>query len=305
MMRSCLFGLGLGLLASCDGKSDDDPEDDSGSAAPAPAVGVDADEDGYVADTDGGDDCDDADPTVHPGATETWYDGVDTDCDGSSDYDADADGYDAADHGGDDCDDADPATYPGAVETWDDGIDQDCDGTVDRASSACVAEFTFRTPSGEATIDGCQEWSLNAAFEFDPDDVPEVRAFQLSFDGSTEAEFECSVSLVQDHVCGTAYYRQGDTEAGRTEVVTLDCTGVADEDETIAPRTLAALGTPPRRCPATKHRLDVRPPQRCERLWHGGLLRPRLADLLKERGESASGLLAHLQVEAVERASVL
>ena len=228
-LYACLLWLG-----ACDPESDEKPPaGDSGAATTGTApAGADADEDGYISEADGGDDCDDADPAVHPGATEVWYDGVDQDCDGASDYDADADGHDSADHGGDDCDDTEATTYPGADEVWDDGIDQDCDGTVDRASSACEATFVFSSPLGEATIDGCQEWSLRAAFEFDPDDVPEVRSFVLSFDGSTEAEFECSVSMVQDHVCGTAYYRQGDTESGRTEVVTLDCSGVLDEDET-------------------------------------------------------------------------
>lgn len=36
--------------------------------------GVDADSDGW---TLGAGDCDDADPTVHPGADEVWYDGLD------------------------------------------------------------------------------------------------------------------------------------------------------------------------------------------------------------------------------------
>ena len=73
-------------------------------------------------------DCDDTDPNIHPGATETWYDGVDANCDGASDYDADADGYDWEDYGGDDCLDDDAATNPGATEICDDGIDNDCDG---------------------------------------------------------------------------------------------------------------------------------------------------------------------------------
>ncbi len=58
-------------------------------------------------------DCDDSDSAINPGATETWYDGVDSDCDGASDYDADGDGDDAEDHGGTDCDDSDATRYGG------------------------------------------------------------------------------------------------------------------------------------------------------------------------------------------------
>ena len=43
----------------------------------------------------GGTDCDESDPTINPDATETWYDGINSDCDGWSDYDADMDGYDS------------------------------------------------------------------------------------------------------------------------------------------------------------------------------------------------------------------
>ncbi len=84
----------------------------------------DADGDGLT-ERDG--DCDDDDPDVHPGAEETYYDGVDQDCDGASDYDADGDGHESTI----DCDDSDPDVHPDAEETYYDGVDQDCDGWSD------------------------------------------------------------------------------------------------------------------------------------------------------------------------------
>ena len=80
---------------------------------------------GYIADDL---DCDDTSDEVYPGATEIYYDGVDQNCDGASDYDADLDGHDSADHGGDDCNDTADTVNPGAAEVWYDGIDQNCDG---------------------------------------------------------------------------------------------------------------------------------------------------------------------------------
>ncbi len=102
-----------------------------------PSDEYDADGDGYsisgaaIEGALGGGDCDDGEGAIHPGASETWYDGVDADCDDASDYDADADGYDSADHGGTDCDDADPDTHPGASDACYDGIDADCDEASD------------------------------------------------------------------------------------------------------------------------------------------------------------------------------
>jgi len=76
------------------------------------------------------DDCDESDPSI-PAETDAWYDGVDSDCDGWSDYDADRDGSDSAEHGGDDCDDTNDEIRPDADEIWYDGVDMDCDGWSD------------------------------------------------------------------------------------------------------------------------------------------------------------------------------
>ncbi len=105
----------------------------------------DADADGYVRDGDAGlvtagvagtgalpdGDCDDENPLANPGIVEIWYDGVDGDCDGGSDFDADLDGHDHEDYSGDDCDDTDGAINPDVEERWYDGIDSDCDDASD------------------------------------------------------------------------------------------------------------------------------------------------------------------------------
>ncbi len=107
----------------------------------------DADADGYVPDAYSGlatggvagtgalpaNDCDDTDATINPAATDTWYDGIDQDCDGADDYDSDGDGYASADYTGDDCDDGAADINPGEAEVCGDFIDQNCDGS----SNAC------------------------------------------------------------------------------------------------------------------------------------------------------------------------
>jgi hypothetical protein len=158
-------GIRPGRLEACDGRDQDcdGSIDEEPPAGPGSGYG-DADGDGYgvgpllrscevdptdLADVDG--DCNDGDPYVSPGATETC-DGRDEDCNDVVDdnaigavtrwRDLDGDGWgDAAapvwvcggetagtsDAAGD-CADFDPTRHPGRDEVWYDGVDQDCDG---------------------------------------------------------------------------------------------------------------------------------------------------------------------------------
>lgn len=93
---------------------------------------------GYVTHPEGDDrfDCDDRSGTVFPGAPETWYDGVDQDCDQGNDYDRDGDGFTTAApevtvppglaSARPDCDDSRADVNPDAIEIPYDGTDDDC-----------------------------------------------------------------------------------------------------------------------------------------------------------------------------------
>lgn len=125
-----------GIDQDCDGSdtclwyADGDGDGFGDPASPSPDCSFIA---GYVAIAG---DCDDTNATILPTATELWYDGVDQNCDGFSDYDSDADGIDDLAHGGSDCDDQNAAVRPGLIERCD-GVDQDCDGDIDGTSCPC------------------------------------------------------------------------------------------------------------------------------------------------------------------------
>ena len=138
---------GDGWASQASGGQDCDDQD------PDQAQAQDLDLDG-ISDCDG--DCNDLDPSMHPGASELC-DGKDNDCNAAADFeniaggeiDGDGDGSppcaedcddsdpsrDSRDDDGDgfstcvgDCNDTSSAIYPGAYDEWGDSIDSDCDG---------------------------------------------------------------------------------------------------------------------------------------------------------------------------------
>ncbi len=164
--------------------------DPDGSPADIGATGGqdaqrDADGDGVFA----GEDCDDDDPSVLPGAVEIC-DGIDNDCDDLADdadpdvevasqvdwfVDGDQDGFGSTDavracsqpsgtsDNSDDCDDASATVFPDADEVCN-AIDDDCDGVTDEDCDGDI-DRTVAQPDGSAPTDaaGCSCASRGAA----------------------------------------------------------------------------------------------------------------------------------------------
>ena len=153
-----LAALSLGgcVIDSKDGSDSGDSADFSDSGDSGDTDNVDADADGYTT----ADDCNDADASINPGATEIC-DGVDNNCDGETDEglltpvyaDLDGDGFGAgAAVGGvcdasslpegqvldsTDCDDSDSSVNPGATELCD-GLDNDCDAATSEPDGVTI-----------------------------------------------------------------------------------------------------------------------------------------------------------------------
>jgi hypothetical protein len=180
----------------------------------------DGDGDGY---TFCADDCDDNNPLVNPMAVETYYDGVDANCDGMSDYDADGDGVDAETQGGSDCDDNDDSTIG---DTDGDGFtfcSDDCDDT----------DALINPDASEIYYDGVDS-NCDGASDFDYDeDGDDLAEWDCDGDGVNDATCDLNGDGIDDYVAGT----DCDDENFDLEGFDLDadgqssCNGDCDDDD--------------------------------------------------------------------------
>ncbi|PJE77267.1 hypothetical protein COV05_00240 [Candidatus Uhrbacteria bacterium CG10_big_fil_rev_8_21_14_0_10_48_16] len=224
------------LILWDDDDADGYGDDNAGSFTACPA-------DGFV---EQGGDCDDTDPAISPDADEVC-DGLDNDCDGSTDpddsldvltwyADADGDGWGECLEDTDactstlacdqpvgyvdmmgDCNDADVSVNPGATEVCDD-IDNDCDGVIDPSTSTDAGTWypdsdgdNFGNASG-TTVTQCDQPESYVADATDCDDGD-----SSSFPGADEycdgADNDCDgVTDPDSSVDAIDWYNDVDTD---------------------------------------------------------------------------------------------
>ncbi len=165
--------------------------------------------DGGLADFDGdgvpdANDCDAADPTIHPGAVDGWGDDVDQNCDGLDGVDADDDGYASIGSGGPDCNDDDDTVHPGAEDFPDDDVDQDCngsdvdcDGDADGWQDIACGGADCDDEDAVANLDDADGDGFSSC-DGDCDDTTETRSPGLTTEACDGLDNDCDDVLPED-----------------------------------------------------------------------------------------------------------
>ncbi len=248
-----------GADQDCDGEVDEDGVD-------GPTYHPDLDGDGYGASgvshsaCDGGSwvldgtDCDDLDPSVHPGADELC-DAADRNCDGDAEAgaidlvtwyaDEDGDGYGGSDlsevgcvaptgyvDNGDDCKDDATAFYPGAPDFCD-NRDHDCDGEVAEIDSVDTLDW-YADGDGDGYGDAgagstaCEQPAGAVSDDTDCDDA-DAETYPTAPEHCDGLDHDCDGSTMEtDSVEAVAWYADDDLDGyGDPDVLAgMACPGV-------------------------------------------------------------------------------
>ncbi len=236
----------------CNGKTDEE----------APTWYLDADHDGFGDPTvsvqsceatgyvTNADDCDDADRTAYPGATEVC-DGADNDCNNAIDDDAvdastwfhDVDGDGAGDpmdtmeaceapdatwiDTAGDCDDLDASIYEGAPEYCDE-LDHDCDGETDDVT-ADEPPVWYRDADGDGygdvydLVEGCEQPTGYVSNDLDCDDTLSAIS-PTATEECDGVDNNCDGTVDTDAVDRTEFWQDADGDGyGSVDVMELVC----------------------------------------------------------------------------------
>ena len=254
-----------GATEYCDGEDNNcDGDIDEATSADVQTWYIDLDEDGYgtlstaiqscTAPDNGvlnSDDCDDGDSAINPNADELC-DGIDNDCDGSTDEadaidestwyeDSDGDGYGALStlviacdapfghvDNGSDCNDTNSTINPDADEVCD-NEDNNCDGLVDDAS-ATDSTLWYVDYDGDGygsdtiTMDACTQPSNFVANNDDCDDT-NSSAYLSSTEICDGLDNDCN-GIIDDEalLTYTDWYEDADSDGyGNPNVIASDC----------------------------------------------------------------------------------
>lgn len=99
-------------------------------------------------------------------------------------------------------------------------------------SQSCDSLVDLQFPDGTwASFGGCNDVLVDATFEFDPDDPPEIRSFRIQLAGQEQPGFDCWLIITATGICGPGSYDVGTGQSTFVQYEIHDCPYVPDRYE--------------------------------------------------------------------------